>query len=161
MDPSSVPRAITLPSGLQHRDDMDFPSQRTDYFSWGIKQDKCTKNTKLLMQDIIATQLFILLSYCGSFLYTTWLVRPGTQFLTPVTLLKRQPAGGTEQNYTWNFESVSIFPSHNLKRVLRIREEPGNTVQSLCQLNRWRRTFESSVTIASRSFSGFHSAILT
>lgn len=34
-------------------------------------------------------------------------------------------------------------------------------VQSLCQLKRWRRSFESSVTMASKSFSGFHSAILT
>ena len=38
-------------------------------------------------------------------------------------------------------------------------EQPGEIVHSLCQLKRWRRTLESSVTIASRSFSGFHSAI--
>lgn len=37
---------------------------------------------------------------------------------------------------------------------------PGEIIQSLCQLKRCKTTLESSVTIASRSFSGFHSAIL-
>lgn len=36
---------------------------------------------------------------------------------------------------------------------------PGIMVHNLCQLKRCSKIFESSVTIASKSFSGFHSAI--
>lgn len=37
---------------------------------------------------------------------------------------------------------------------------PGETIHNRCQLKRWRTILESSVTMASKSFSGFHSAIL-
>lgn len=39
-------------------------------------------------------------------------------------------------------------------------ELPGEIVHNLCQLNRCNKIFESSVAMANKSFSGFHSAIL-
>lgn len=54
-----------------------------------------------------------------------------------------------------------FFHQNKYGKKTKEKERPGVMVHKRCQLKRWSKILESSETIASKSFSGFHSAIFT